>query len=68
MANNNVTVLNGKTATAVALVLFIFGSRAIQGIFYNTVIIVLHYSNRIYTYLVSILLILNTKTCCTIFH
>ena len=33
MANNNVTVLNGITATAVALVLFIFGSHAIQGIF-----------------------------------
>ena len=31
MANNNVAVLNGRTATAVALVLFIFASRAIQG-------------------------------------
>ena len=35
MANTNVTVLNGKTATAVALVLFIFASRAMQGMFYN---------------------------------
>ena len=36
MANNNVAVLNGKNATAVALVLFIFGSRAIQGTFYKS--------------------------------
>ena len=31
MANSNVTVLNGRTATAVALVLFNFVSGAIQG-------------------------------------
>ena len=31
MANSNVMVLNGRTATAVALVLFNFASGAIQG-------------------------------------
>ena len=31
MANDNVTVLNGRTAIAVALVLFVFASSAIQG-------------------------------------
>ena len=37
MANSNVMVLNGRTATAVALVLFNFASGAIQGI------VVIHY-------------------------